>query len=193
MKDAGPEPGRNLQSLLVEHLPQLEAFVRLRTGKRILKRESISDVVQSICVEVTARAESFRYRGDPEFRAYLFRHAAHRIANKGKYHARDCRNTDQEVAQVEADQLAACYAGIATPSVVMAGKEAVAAFEAAFEKLPDDYREAITMKRIAGLSYEEIALEMDRSVGAVRNLVSRGLARLVMALDDQNSAADRRS
>ena len=50
--------------------------------------------------------------------------------------------------------------------------------EAALDRLPVEYREAVVRRRIAGLSYAEIAEELGRSEGAVRNLVCRGLARL---------------
>ena len=39
-------------------------------------------------------------------------------------------------------------------------------------------REAVALSRIVGLSYEEIAAQMECSESAVRGLVARGLARL---------------
>ena len=64
------------------------------------------------------------------------------------------------------------------------GRERWQALEAAFDALPDDYREAITLSRVVGLGYPEIADAMDRSEGAVRNLVYRGLSRLSTLLED---------
>ncbi|MCB9876578.1 MAG: hypothetical protein H6835_03160 [Planctomycetes bacterium] len=46
------------------------------------------------------------------------------------------------------------------------------------DQLPEDYREAILLRRVVGLEYAEIAAPMERSDGATRNLVHRGLARL---------------
>ena len=45
-------------------------------------------------------------------------------------------------------------------------------------RLPDDYREVIVLRNLEGLSHEEAARRMGRSVGAVRMLWVRALARL---------------
>ena len=41
------------------------------------------------------------------------------------------------------------------------------------EGLPDDLRQAITLREIEGLGYEEIALEMDCPIGTVRSRIFR--------------------
>jgi RNA polymerase sigma-70 factor (ECF subfamily) len=50
--------------------------------------------------------------------------------------------------------------------------------EAAFARLPEDYRQVLVSSRILGLSHGEIAEEMGRSEGAVRVLLHRALVRL---------------
>jgi RNA polymerase sigma-70 factor (ECF subfamily) len=45
-------------------------------------------------------------------------------------------------------------------------------------RLPDDYREVILLRNLHGLSHEEVARRMNRSLGAVRMLWVRALARL---------------
>ena len=57
--------------------------------------------------------------------------------------------------------------------------------ERAFDQLAPDYREAITLHRIVGLEYPEIAAAMGRSKEAVRNLVYRGLSRLSALLSPE--------
>ena len=54
--------------------------------------------------------------------------------------------------------------------------------EQAFATLSDDYREAISLRRLCGMSYAEIAERMQRSESAVLNLVHRGLAQLALRL-----------
>jgi DNA-directed RNA polymerase specialized sigma24 family protein len=63
----------------------------------------------------------------------------------------------------------------------------VARIERCFDALPDDYREAITLQGMVGLSHAEIARHMQRLEGAVRNLVYRGLAQLALALGEARS------
>lgn len=196
---AGAGDERALQSLLVEHLPALEAYVRVKLGAKIKAKESMSDVVQSVCVEVLRDAEGFEYRGEPQFRAWLFKQALHKIVNKNVHWGRDRRDVGREVRPrggggVDGGPatipIAELYATMGTPSRALQAREVEAAYERAFEQLPDDYREAITLRRLAGLSYPELAEHMERSEGAVRNLVHRGLARLSMILDREETDGD---
>jgi len=60
--------------------------------------------------------------------------------------------------------------------------EEIERVEAAFDKLSDDYRQVILLSRIVGLSHREVAREMGRNEAAVRKLLSRALARLLLLL-----------
>lgn len=72
---------------------------------------------------------------------------------------------------------------MSTPSRAAMGAEQLAAFEQVFDRLPEDYREVITLSKLVGLSHAEIAVEMKRSEGAVRVLLHRALARLGVLLE----------
>ena len=50
--------------------------------------------------------------------------------------------------------------------------------------LPDNQRDAVTMSRLMGLSYDQVAEQMGLTESAVRGLVARGLAALSGVLDD---------
>jgi RNA polymerase sigma-70 factor (ECF subfamily) len=60
-----------------------------------------------------------------------------------------------------------------TPEAVMASKEVAATVNAAIEALSDDLRQAITLREIEGLSYEEIADVMNCPIGTVRSRIFR--------------------
>lgn len=181
--------GSAIEALLVRHLPAIDAYVRLRAGKLVRAKESTADVVQSVCREVLEHLDDFDFRGEAQFRHWLCQHALHKILNKKRFYTAEkrdaareqaarARSTDQNTSALD------CYATICTPSRVAAGKEALEAFELAFEQLPEDYRSVITLHRIIGLSFLEIAPMMERSEGAVRNLFNRGVARLSTMLDE---------
>ena len=53
--------------------------------------------------------------------------------------------------------------------------------------MPDAYRDVILMRNIEGLSHDEVALRMDRSVGSLRMLWVRALARLRDGLEESKS------
>ena len=60
-----------------------------------------------------------------------------------------------------------------TPETVLAAREIAAAVNAAMEALPDDLRQAVTLREIEGLSYEEISVAMSCPIGTVRSRIFR--------------------
>jgi RNA polymerase sigma-70 factor (ECF subfamily) len=55
----------------------------------------------------------------------------------------------------------------------LASKEIAAAVNAAIEALTEDLRQAITLREIEGLSYEDIAEVMNCPIGTVRSRIFR--------------------
>ncbi len=55
----------------------------------------------------------------------------------------------------------------------MAAKEIATAVIAAMEALPEELRQAVTLREIEGLSYEEIAEVMNCPIGTVRSRIFR--------------------
>ena len=65
-----------------------------------------------------------------------------------------------------------------TPSQAAIGHEERQRIEAAFDQLPEDYREIITLIRIAKLSHKEAGERTGRSEQASRALLRRALLAL---------------
>lgn len=61
----------------------------------------------------------------------------------------------------------------ATPEAVLASREIAAAVNSAIEALSEELRQAITLREIEGLSYEEIADAMNCPIGTVRSRIFR--------------------
>jgi RNA polymerase sigma-70 factor (ECF subfamily) len=175
----GEEPA--LDALVVRNMPKLHAFVRLRMGAQLRAREGSLDVVQSICRTVLGDLPSLEYRGEREFLRWLFTAALNKLREHGRFHARERRDPDRE-RHLEPEALTA-YASVATPSRVAIGAEDVERIEGAFDRLPDDYREVITLSRIVGLAHREIAEQIGRTEGATRTLLGRALAKLADELE----------
>ena len=55
----------------------------------------------------------------------------------------------------------------------MAAKEIGEAVNSAMEALPEDLRQAVTLREIEGLSYDEIAEVMNCPIGTVRSRIFR--------------------
>jgi RNA polymerase sigma-70 factor (ECF subfamily) len=54
--------------------------------------------------------------------------------------------------------------------------------DAALQSLPGDYRAAVVLRDVSGLSYEEIAVALDIPPGTVRSRIARGRAALIPLL-----------
>lgn len=169
-----------LDGLLVDYLPRLEAFVRARIGVDRIGCESCADVVQSVCREVVGQRGVFEFRGEAEFRSWLFTSTLNKIRSKYRFHRAARRDGAREEAMPEpgSDDEGNTPSGGATPSRIAAAKDDLARLVAAIDRLLPDHREVIALARIAELPLEVVAVQMDRSVPAVRQLLARALIKL---------------
>ena len=172
-----------VEQLLVRHLPGLEAFVRLRMGAELRQLMTAPDVVQSVCREVLEDLTDFEFRGEAPFRHWLYVRAENKLKMQGRAQRAQKRDRRKEQALPDQSTFLPAYRTLCTPSEAMDQREMIARVEAAFDLLPDDYREAVTLHKLVGLSHAEIAARMGKSEGAVRNLVYRGISRLALLVD----------
>ncbi len=181
---ASHNDGSAMGALLERHLTSLRAYVRLKAGEHVRASESVSDLVQSVCREALEEVGTYRYRSEAAFRHWLFTLALRKIIDRGRRDARLKRRGAVPVALPtgSSDDGAAaildCYATFCTPSRVAMAKEETERIERAVDRLPDDYREIITLSRVVGLSHAEIGEILGRSEDASKHLLARALARL---------------
>ncbi len=187
------EPGA-LDRLIEAHLDDLRAFVRLQVEPKLRLRESQSDVVQSVCREVLEDLPQFEFRGVGSFRAWLFTAALNKVRQKGAFHRAQKRDVAREVRVEAGDDSrasvgAALYASLCSPepspSQHAVAHEQAELIERAMDKLPEDYREALLLARVVGLSRREMAERMGRSESAVRTLLTRASIKLLAALEQR--------
>lgn len=179
------DPGA-IEALLVRHLPGLRGWLRLRMGSHLRARETPDDLVQSVAREVLADLAGFEWRGEAAFRHWLYVKAQHKLVDKARFVGAEQRSParERELPLQISDGLPGAYANLGTPSGVLQSAEEVHRIERAFAELPADHQEAISLQRLCGMGYGEIAARMQRSEGAVRNLVHRGLSRLALRLGE---------
>ncbi len=71
-----------------------------------------------------------------------------------------------------------------SPSQHAAKREQAVLLANALKRLPEDYREAIILRQLEGLSFPEVAQRMERSLDSVKKLWMRALTRLQQVLED---------
>jgi RNA polymerase sigma-70 factor (ECF subfamily) len=137
------------------------------------------DLVEDIAQETFIRAYRAlaQFRGEAQFYTWLYRIAV----NTAKKTLGDLKrdplvsdnsfrggDEDDETSAVENELTSA-----ETPETVLAAKEIAATVNSAMEALPEELRQAVTLREIEGLSYEEIAEVMNCPIGTVRSRIFR--------------------
>ena len=171
-----------IEVLLVRHLPGLRSWLQLRMGAKLRSKETPDDLVQSVCREALGDLSGFEWRGEAAFRHWLYVKAQRKLVDKARYVDADKRTPDREKAIDARSGEHSLIGELLSPSGEVQSAEEIERIERAFGELSPDYQDAISMRRLCGLEYEEISERMDRSVPAVRNLVHRGLSRLALRL-----------
>jgi len=156
------------------------------------------DLVQDIAQETFLRAYRAmpKFRGDSAFYTWLYRIAVNTAKKFLLELKRDptvsesslrSRDDDDETSRTENE-----LSDASTPEAELASKEIATAVNAAVEALSEDLRQAIVLREIEGLSYEEIAEAMNCPIGTVRSRIFRAreaiAARLRPLLDTRDGA-----
>lgn len=171
-----------LDALVVRHLTDLRAFVRLRVDPMLRAYESTSDLVQSVCAEVLAHPDRFEFRGEAQFKNWLYGAVLHKIsAHRDRHLAKKRRPPGQQLTNTEA-LLSAVYTTRFDPARQVEVQEMVGLLEQAFDGLSKEQREVLTLHRIVGLPHAEIAAQLGRTEEATRQLLHRAMAHLAVAL-----------
>lgn len=167
-----------LRDLVVAHLPDIERFIRRRTGDRFLGKESLADLVQSAAREALAHLGTFEYQGAPAFQAWLYRIALTKIIQKHRYHHAGRRSVNRE-AQPDPDVLLSeVCAEFRSPSQQAIAKELEQRFTAAFARLSPEHQEIFFLARVLELPHAKIAAQLGKSEPACRKMLVRAVSKL---------------
>jgi RNA polymerase sigma-70 factor (ECF subfamily) len=138
-----------------------------------------ADLVQDIAQETFIRAYRAlpQFRGDSAFYTWLYRIAVNTAKKALVERKRDPLIFESSMVSTE-DGEEPSRAGSElsdgeTPEAVLASKEIAATVNAAVDALSEDLRQAIVLREIEGLSYEEIADVMNCPIGTVRSRIFR--------------------
>lgn len=138
-----------------------------------------TDLVPDIAQETFIRAWRAlpQFRGESAFYTWLYRIAVNTAKKALLELKRDPIVTEAALRSVDDDDETSRreneLISESTPESELAAREIAAAVNAAMEALPEDLRQAITLREIEGLSYEEIAETMNCPIGTVRSRIFR--------------------
>jgi RNA polymerase sigma-70 factor (ECF subfamily) len=162
---------RAYEMLVVKYQRRIERLI----GRMVRDVDLVPDIAQETFIRAYRAMPQFR--GDSAFYTWLYRIAVNTAKKALVELKRDpvvteaalaSREEDEETSRVENE-----LSDGETPEAVLASKEIAAAVNAAIESLSEELRQAITLREIEGLSYDEIAELMNCPIGTVRSRIFR--------------------
>jgi RNA polymerase sigma-70 factor (ECF subfamily) len=113
------------------------------------------------------------FRGDAQFYTWLHRIAVNTAKNHLVAHNRRPPTDDIDVEDAEQFESGLRLRDNDTPERELMRQQLEQTVMRAVEGLPEELRQAITLREVDGLSYEEIAQRMDCPIGTVRSRIFR--------------------
>lgn len=163
---------RAYELLVIKYQRRIERLV----GRMVRDVDLIPDITQETFLRAYRALHQFR--GDAQFYTWLYRIAVNTAKKALVDIKRDPVISESSLRgggdeEDETSLLDRELTSDETPETVLAAQEVAAAVNAAMEALPEDLRQAVTLREIEGLSYEEISVAMACPIGTVRSRIFR--------------------
>jgi RNA polymerase sigma-70 factor (ECF subfamily) len=168
------------EMLVVKYQRRIERLI----GRMVRDVDLVPDIAQETFIRAYRAIPKFR--GESAFYTWLYRIAVNTAKKALMQLKRDplvsessraSPDDDDETSRVENELTSG-----ETPEAVLASKQIAAAVNFAIEALSEDLRQAITLREIEGLSYEEIAELMNCPIGTVRSRIFRAREAIALRL-----------
>lgn len=163
---------RAFEMLVVKYQRRIERLI----ARMVRDTDLVEDIAQEAFIRAYRALPGFR--GESAFYTWLYRIAVNTAKKAMIGLQRDPLRTesslsaggdeDEDASRVEND-----LSDGETPESVLATRQIAETVNAAVEALSDDLRQAITLREIEGLSYEDIAELMQCPIGTVRSRIYR--------------------
>jgi RNA polymerase sigma-70 factor (ECF subfamily) len=162
---------RAFEMLVVKYQRRIERLI----GRMVRDVDLVQDIAQESFIRAYRALPKFR--GESAFYTWLYRIAVNTAKKALMELKRDplifetalaSREDDDETSRVENELTSG-----ESPESILASKQIAATVNEAIEALSVDLRQAITLREIEGLSYEEIAEIMNCPIGTVRSRIFR--------------------
>jgi len=162
---------RAFELLVIKYQRRIQRLI----GRMVRDVDLIEDIAQETFIRAYRALHQFR--GDAQFYTWLYRIAVN-TAKKALMDLKRDPTVSEAAFRMSDDEDETSRPGIEpisdeTPESVLAAKEIGAMVNAAMDALPPDLREALVLREIEGLSYEEIAVAMNCPIGTVRSRIFR--------------------
>jgi RNA polymerase sigma-70 factor (ECF subfamily) len=166
--DDGARRQQQLTELYSDHHSWLHNWLRKKLGCS----QRAADLAHDAFIRILTLAEPQNIK---EPRAFL-------ATTAGRLMIDGARRRKIEEAYLEALAIRASDAGMPDPEAIHAALQALSKIAEMLAGLPDKVREAFLLSRLDGLTYNEIATQLDVSAGTVKNYIASTLVHCYKAL-----------
>ena len=171
---------RAFEMLVVKYQRRIERLI----GRMVRDVDLVQDIAQETFIRAYRALPQFR--GESAFYTWLYRIAV----NSAKKALSDLKRDplvleSSRASSEEGDETSRLENELTdgeTPEGLLASKEIAVAVNTAIDALSQDLRQAITLREIEGLSYEEISEVMNCPIGTVRSRIFRAREAIALRL-----------
>ncbi len=165
--------------LSAKYRPRLAVLIHYKMSDDLRERVEVDDVLQEVFFAASRDIGGFTYRSPGSFMSWLARIADHVIIDLARGAGRQKRHAEEMLRFRSASNPGGPEpVDLQTPSRIFAEQEGLQRLVDRLNALPDEYRQAIVMAKIEGLTTVEMAERLGRSREAVAVLLHRAVQRL---------------
>lgn len=167
------------------HGPSLLAFLRARVGQSLGTREAASDILQDVLLQAAEGLARFDYRGEAQFRGWLFTLAENRLRERVRHHRRARRDIGRERplsdSRPDHSSILQSFAVLLPADQAQQEAEDLARLQLAFDSLSDADKEVLSLSAFCGMNAADIAAHLGLDEEAARKRRTRARVRLADA------------
>jgi RNA polymerase sigma-70 factor (ECF subfamily) len=184
--------GAALGDLLERYRPYLLMIANQEIAPDLQAKFGPSDIVQDSMLEAYRDFGGFQGGTREDLQCWLRNILRNNLANAYRdFRDTEKRRIDREVSltgAVEGRMASELTQSGETPSGKLMQRERDESLEQAIDQLPEDYRDAIRLKKDEDCSWESMAERFGRSPEAVRKLYARAIEKLAKLLESGNES-----
>ncbi len=173
-----------LANCIEQHRGQLIAFLQKRTGSHLRIKIEAEDILQEVVADALRAVAADDWQPCEPLH-WLYTLCERKIIDAHRhFFAAQKRSAKREAklgSSVALEDL--LVASMTSPSAAFSRNQKELAMLAAIGTLPGEQQEALRMRYLQGMPSKDIAAKLGKTDGAVRVMLSRGIARLQTLLD----------
>ncbi len=162
----------SIDHMYQEHRSWLSLFIQ----RRLNCPETTADLVQDTYLRLLVRGKLPEQKDSRRYLTHIAKGLVIDLYRRRNIEAAYLELLEQEPAQISG-----------SPESQLIVVEALVEVDALLHRLPNKARQALLMRQLEGMSYKQIALELDVSVSSVEKYVAKALQGcLLIALEEQD-------